>query len=62
MFDGVALSFNSSELQTETADVTFAPERDADGNVVQRGRQNPLSLGAEIANIVAAQATVIFGG
>lgn len=63
MFDGIALAFNTSEIQFEdTGIVTFVPVDSSDFTTLFRGKQNPLSVVTDVAIQVTAQAAGIFGG
>lgn len=62
MFDGVTINFRTSEIQFETANVTFSPREASDSDTIGRGKQNPLTVAADTASAVLSEAVSIFGG
>ena len=56
VFDGAIFSVSSSEIQFETANVSFSPANAKNSNTVDRGKQNPLGLPTSVSEV-----TSIFG-
>jgi len=61
IFDGITLSFNSSELQVEEGTVSFVPFDDTKENTIKRGKQNPVTILTSVA-IPLIATVVTFSG
>jgi len=62
MFDGVALSFNTSEIQFETPTLATPPPAETeDTDTVTRGKQNALALATDVGEGILDRAKSIFG-
>ena len=57
VFDGAIFSISSSEIQFETANVSFAPAENKNSDTLDRGKQNPLGIPEPILNVLS-----VFGG
>jgi hypothetical protein len=60
MFDGIMLTFSTSEIQFETANVP-TPEKLTDTNTAQRGRQNAIEVVGIVATSVLFAAGLALG-